>query len=136
MIKRKIKDRIVNFVKSNYKILNSNDFMNGKTYFNAKCHLNSVQEAYANGYKVLLTICIGNDEVFVHFINQDSKGHYIDNTLGWYGQEIYDYYFVKEVSTYEYKSIWQLLFSTKKMLINANSSWLERTFGLIKEDDV
>lgn len=135
-MKQKIKDRIVSFVKANYEILNINDFVGGRTYLNARCHLNAVQEAYDNGYKVLLTICVGNDGVFVHFINQDSKGHYIDNTLGWYGQELYDYYLVKEVSTSEYKTIWNLLINTKKMLINTNSSWLERKLKIIKEDDI
>lgn len=99
-------------------------------------YLNAVQEAFDKDYKVLLTICVGNDGVFVHFINQDSKGHYIDNTLGWYGQELYDYYLVKEVSTSEYKTIWNLLINTKKMLINTNSSWLERKLKIIKEDDI
>ena len=135
-MKQKIKDRIVSFVKTNYKILNSDNFIGGKTYLNSRCHLNAVQEAYDNGYKVLLTICVGNDEVFVHFINQDSKGYYIDNTLGWYGKELYDYYLVKEVSKSEYKTIWNLLTNTKKMLINTNSSWLERKLKIIKEDDI
>lgn len=135
-MKQKIKDRIVSFVKSNYEMLDLNNFIGGKTYFNRKCHLNSVQEAYINGWKVILTICVGNDEVFVHFINQDSEGHYVDNTLGWYGQELYDYYFLKEVSTVEYKTIWDLLSNTKKMLINTNSSWLERCLRIIKEDDI
>ena len=132
----KIKNKIVNYVKSNYKLLDSSKFLNGKTYCNHRCHLNAVQEAYENGDKVFLAVCIGNGEVIVHFINQDSKGHYIDNTLGWYGKELYDYYLVKEVSKSEYKTIWNLLTNTKKMLINTNSSWLERKLKIIKEDDI
>ncbi len=132
----KIKNKIVNYVKSNYKLLDSSKFLNGKTYCNHRCHLNAVQEAYENGDKVFLVVCIGNGEVIVHFINQDSKGHYIDNTLGWYGKELYDYYLVKEVSKSEYKTIWNLLTNTKKMLINTNSSWLERKLKIIKEDDI
>lgn len=132
----KIKNRIVNYVKSNYKLLDSSKFLNGKTYCNHRCHLNAVQGAYENGDKVFLVVCIGAGEVIVHFINQDSKGHYIDNTLGWYGKELYDYYLVKEASKSEYKTIWNLLLNTKKMLINANSSWLERKLKFIKEDDI
>ena len=135
-MKQKIKDRIVSYVKSNYEILDLTKFINGRTYCNASCHLNAVQEAYDKGYKVLLTICIGNNEVFVHFINQDSKGNYIDNTLGWYGQELYDYYLVREVNKSEYRTIWNLLTNTKKSLINISSSWIERKLKIIKEDDI
>ena len=74
--------------------------------------------------------------MFVHFINQDSKGNYIDNTLGWYGQELYDYYLVREVNKSEYRTIWKLLTNTKKTLININSSWIERKLKIIKEDDI
>lgn len=135
-MKSKIKNRIINYVKSNYKLLDSSKFLNGKTYCNHRCHLNAVQEAYENGDKVCLTVCIGGGKVIVHFINQDSKGHYIDNTLGWYGKELYNYYLVKEVTPNEYKKIWNLLIDTKKMLINTNSSWLERKLAFIKEDDI
>lgn len=135
-MKQKIKNRIVNYVKSNYKLLDSSKFLNGKTYCNHRCHLNAVQEAYENGDKVCLVVCIGDGEAVVHFINQNLDGDYIDNTLGWYGKELYDYYLVKEVSTSEYKTIWNLLINTKKMLINTNSSWLERKLKIIKEDDI
>ena len=135
-MKQKIKDRIVSYVKSNYEILDLTKFINGRTYCNARCHLNSVQEAYDKGYKVLLIICVGNNEVFVHFINQDSKGNYVDNTLGWFGKELYDYYLVREVNKSEYRTIWRLLNNTKKSLININSSWIERKLKIIKEDDI
>ena len=135
-MKQKIKDRIVSYVKSNYEILYLTKFINGRTYCNARCHLNSVQEAYDKGYKVLLIVCVGNTEVFVHFINQDSKGNYVDNTLGWFGKELYDYYLVREVNKREYRTIWRLLNNTKKSLININSSWIERKLKIIKEDDI
>lgn len=135
-MKQYIKKRVTNYVKANYSLLNSNDLTNGKTYLNARCHLNAVQEAYDNDYKVLLVICIGNDSVFVHFINQDNKGKYIDNTLGWYGRELYDYYVVKEVNSIEYKRIQDLLIDTKKMLIQLNTNWFERFLKFIKEDDI
>lgn len=135
-MKQKIVNRIVNYVKSNYKLLDSSKFLNGKTYCNHRCHLNAVQEAYENGAKVCLVVCIGNGESIVHFINQNQEGDYIDNTLGWYGKELYDYYLVKEVNPNEYKTIWKLLSNTKKTLINANSTWLERELRIIKEDDI
>ena len=135
-MKKKIKERIVDYVKTNYTLLDINKFINGKTYFNRKCHLNSVQEAIDNNYDVLLVICVDNDDVFVHFINIDSKGRYIDSTLGWYGKELYDYYLIRKIDKREYKTIWQNLINTKKMLINLNSNWLERKLGFIKEDDV
>ena len=135
-MKRNIQDKIIKFVKSNYQLLDLNKFIKGNTFLNARGHLNSVQAAFDKGYKVLLTICVGNDSVFVHFINEDSKNNYIDNTLGWYGQELYDYYLIREVSPSEYRSIWNLLSDTKEMLININSNWLERKLGFVKSDDV
>lgn len=135
-MKQKIKQRIVSYVQSNYELLDKNKFIKGKTYLNARCHLNAVQSAYDNNYKVCLSICVGNDEVFVHFINKDVKGNYIDNTLGWYGQELYDYFLVREVNENEYRRIWNLLINTKKMLINTNSTWLERKLKFIKENDI
>ncbi len=135
-MKKKIKERIVNYVKTNYTLLDANKFINGKTYCNAKCHLNAVQEAIDNDYDVLLTVCVGNDDVFVHFINVDSKGSYIDCTLGWFGVELYDYYLIRKIDKREYKTIWQNLINTKKTLINLNSNWLERKLRLIKKDDI
>lgn len=135
-MKQKIKQRIVNYVKSNYQILDKDKFIKGKTYLNARCHLNAVQSAYDNNYEVLLVVCIGNNEVFVHFINKDLKENYIDNTLGWYGQELYDYFLIRKVNVTEYKKIWNLLVDTKKMLIALNSNWFEQKLGFIKEDDI
>lgn len=135
-MKRKIKQRIINYAQSNYKLLDKNKFIKGKTYLNHRCHLNAVQEAYDNLSKVLLVVCIGNDEIIVHFINQDLKGNYIDNTLGWYGKELYDYFLIREVNESEYHKIWNLLINTKKALINTNSTWLERKLKFIKEDDI
>lgn len=133
---QKIKKRIIDYVRSNYTLLSINKFIKGKTYLNARCHLNAVQEFYDNGSNVCLCVCVGNDEVFVHFINQDAKGNYIDNTLGWYGQEVFDYFLIRKVNENEYHKIWQLLVETKRMLININSNWLERKLKLIKENEI
>lgn len=136
MIKR-IKKKIVNNIKSNYNVLDKNDFINGQTLFNRRCHINAVSNKINKNYKVLLTICIGNDDVFVHFINQDILGNYIDDTLGWYGKQLYDYYLIREVtSDIECNHIWDTLLSTKRMLIEQNSNWLERCLRLVTEDDI
>ena len=89
-MKKRIKERIINYIRTNYTLLDENKFTSGKTYCNQKCHLNSVQEAINNNYDVLLTVCVGNGKIFVHFINADSNGRYIDSTLGWYGVALYD----------------------------------------------
>lgn len=135
-MKQKIKQKIVNYVYSNYELLDKDKFINGRTYLNGRCHLNAVQEAYDSGSKVLLVVCVGNDEVIVHFINKNKQGKYIDNTLGWYGKELYDYFLIREVDKTEYQRIWKLLINTKKMLINTNSTWLERKLKFIRENDI
>lgn len=134
---KRIKQRIINNIKSKYNSLDKNKFIDGLTLFNRKCHVNAVSNKLKKDYKVLLTVCIGNDEVFVHFINQDDEGNYIDDTLGWYGKELYDYYLIREVtSNIECSHIWETLNYTKKMLIEQNTNWLERCLKFATKDDV
>lgn len=135
-MKKRMKKKILNYVKTNYILLDNSKFIGGKTYMNQRCHINAVQDAYDNKSKVLLTFCIGNNEMFVHFINETKNGKYIDNTLGWFGRQLYDYYLIREVEPFEYATIWKILYSTKRTLINLSSNRLERALKMVREDDI
>lgn len=70
----------------------------GEAYFNRRCHLNSANIALRNNHEKVIC-CITIEETgsaFMHFLNIDSSGNYIENTLGQFSQ-IYRYYLIGEI---------------------------------------
>lgn len=116
---RKVRNKIINYVKINYnKIDKEKDMILGDSYYNRKCHLNAVQYVKQNkADSVYLCIAIDNcDFPVVHFINKkDNK--YVDNTLGW-TYEYGDYYVIRKIDNSEYKDIDNILGDTKDMLLD------------------
>lgn len=98
-------DKIVeNFVKATY---NKIEVKSGNCRFNQKCHLNSVHEALNNNEdKLAMAYCHSEkyDDYFVHFINVNNDGEFIDNTLGRWS-EIYEYYFIRYINKSDYFDI-------------------------------
>ena len=129
--KDRVVKRIVEHVKSNYQKINKNDMQLGDLYFNYRCHMNAVQYIKTNkADEVYLCVYIEDNYPIVHFINK-KEDKYIDNTLGWYYEQL-DYYIIKRVSEEEYINIWDLLTDTQKNLIEANSNTILRKMCGIK----
>lgn len=69
----------------------------GRGLFNLRCFSNVVQ--YAKEKKqshIVLVFILDGKQVILHCVNIDSKGRYIENTLG-YQSEDWDYFFVKRI---------------------------------------
>lgn len=132
--KNKILDRIKEKVVIDYELLDKHNFVLGDAYYNYMCHLNSVQYVENGSMKsVILCICIKDDEPFIHFINKDKDGHYVDNTLGWQYKDI-KYYKVRELTKDEMYNIEQVFTNIRKQLIDENSNKFLRKILLIDYD--
>ena len=130
--------RIRTYIKSNYQLLDNDDFVLGEAPFNSRCHINSVQKIKeGKATKVLLCFAIDktNNSQCIHFINQLKDGKYQDNTWGWV-YETTEYYLIRETSKTEQQKIWDVLQDTKKSLLYLHSNWLERFLFRIKFDDL
>lgn len=123
--KEKIKKRIIEHVKANFKRIDKSEMELGNLVYNYMCHMNAVQYI-KNGQadEVYLCVYIDNNWPIVHFINK--KGNkYIDNTLGWRYEQL-DYYIIKKVSEDEFNDIGDLLSNTQKSIVEANSNVIAR----------
>ena len=131
--KEKVKDKIYNYVKTNYTKISNDDFVLGAMPYNFRCHLNSVQAIHEKkADKVFLVIAIERDNyknIIVHFINQQKNGKYIDNTWGWTHKH-WNYYIIREIEESEFNNITVILTSTQTMLVENHSNsflrWINR----------
>lgn len=130
--KNKILKNIVSYVQINYKKINKDDMKLGDSYFNRKCHLNSVQYVKKGlADEVYLSIYIDDGWPIVHFINK-VEDKYVDNTLGWQ-YELIDYYIIRKIDPSEYYDIADILDNTQSKLIEDNSnSFLRYIFNISK----
>lgn len=128
MYKNIILNRIIQYCKSNYELINKEDMVLGKLYYNQRCHLNAVQkvkEGKAEKVFLVLTTDYNDTNLIIHFINQNKDGKFVDNTWGWI-YETTNYYLVKEIKPEEYNRIGQILEEGRKYLINQHSNYLLR----------
>ena len=100
---------------------------------NFRCHLNSVHDALNEGHeKIVMCFYIQKEEYFsdpypsVHFINIDSDGNYIDNTLGRWS-EAYDYYFIRFIYKSDFFIVPKIFGDYRKFLKNT-LPWYLRLF--------
>lgn len=133
----KVRDRIYDYVKTNYTKINKDDFELGQIYYNRRCHLNAVQAIHENkASKVFLVVATEKENyknIIVHFINQESD-KYIDNTWGWTHKK-WNYYIVREIDESEFDNIDIVLTSAKKSLVDNHSNSLMRKLSKIVADD-
>ena len=134
--KKNIKRKIDSYCKTNYQMIDKGKMKIGNGLFNHRCHLNAVQMVKTNqATDVYLVVALNDKEFpFVHFINTDNEGHFIDNTLGW-KFELYDYYIIKKIQPEEYKCIESILMETKRALINMYSyNFINKLINLDYDD--
>lgn len=128
---KRVKNKIYQYVISNYERLNSSQFVLGEINYTQRCHLNAVQKVReGKAEKVYSCVAVDKDNkeaIVVHFINQTKDGKFVDHTWGWLKQD-YDYYLIKEITENEQNSIWRILNSTKEFLFQMNSNWFESLF--------
>lgn len=137
LILKNIRNKINTDIRSNYKKLDNEDFILDTAIFNYKCHINSAQNVLTGKYeKVILCMSIQDEEPFVHFINQNSEGKYIDSSTGWYGKKRYEYYIVREVNANELLEIDNLLLYTKNYYVNKYTNFIIRLFNIFTNDDI
>lgn len=128
---RRVKNKIYQYVISNYEKLDSSNFELGEINYTQRCHLNAVQKVReGKAEKVFSCVAIDKDNkeaIVVHFINQTKDGKFVDHTWGWLKQD-YDYYLIKEIKEEEQNKVWRILDSTKEFLFQMNSNWFESLF--------
>ena len=130
--RKNIKRKIERFCKTNYPLINKDNMKMGRGLFNNRCHLNAVQMVKTNkAEEVHMVVSMNSKEFpFVHFINTDKEGKFIDNTLGW-KYETYDYYIIKKIEPEEYEAIEDVLLEAKKSLIEIHSNkFINKLIGL------
>lgn len=134
-MKIKILQAIKDYVITNYKKININEFKLGESLFNRRCHINSIQKVKeGKAKKVFLCFTVdNNNSLCIHFINQLKNGKYQDNTWGWLYEQT-DYYIIREIDRSEYNNIWAILDSTREMLFNLHSNKFQRFIFGIKKD--
>lgn len=136
--KDKIIERITKYAKDECKLLNKDKFILGDSYYNYKCHLNAIQYAKKGlGDKILVCICIDeNNFTYLHFINVDSNGNYVDNTLGWVYESV-DYYLYTTIPIEKIKyqqDIEDYFTSFRRELVDKHSNKFLRKLLSIKYD--
>lgn len=138
-MKDKIYKKIRDYVISNYKKINIEEFVLGDCTYNFRCQLNAVQKSKLfdgiQKIKVLSCIAIHKEtkSICIHFINQfENDGKYQDNTWGWLYEE-YDYYLIKELTIDEQKNIGDYFRSLRSSIIEINSTKIERFFANIHD---
>ena len=106
---------------------------------NQKCHVNAYNQAvrstetYKRDCEIIVCLCVGDDDAFVHMINHDFEtGKYYDVTLGAYGNERVLYYQVSAIR-YPYgcsvmPNPGDVLMQYKEQVLNDNFNWFERLF--------
>jgi hypothetical protein len=100
----------------------------GLCRFNLKCHMNSVHDALNNNQnKIAMCFYIDSNQPIIHFLNIDSEGRYIDNTLGRWS-EIYDYYLIKEIDSSDFFEI-NSIFSEYRKELKLKLPWYIRWFS-------
>lgn len=104
----------------------------GEMRYNFQCHLNAAHCATVDPrLQVVLCYCVSSEGgAFLHVINRDRQGHYIDNTLG-YDYADHDYYFVKVVSKSSYPRIVQWFDGIRRDFIGLHGRvWLCRLLNI------
>lgn len=73
----------------------------GKCRYNFRCQMNAVHEAIRRGdEKISMSIyldALDNDTPIIHFLNVESDGTFVDNTLGEWSSQ-HEYFHVKYIS--------------------------------------
>jgi len=135
--KDKLITKISNHTKSQYELIDKKDMRMGIGLFNRACHRNSVQKIKEGASESVWAVIAINSYGFpiVHFINKDSDGKFVDNTLGW-EYEYLDYYIVDKVKECDFENIAQLLLDIKDDLISKCGNKFFNKILNIKNDNL
>lgn len=121
--KLKVYDKIKEYVKMTYPIIDYENMKMGKGLFNNRCHSNAVQNYYEHEDRVFLCMAMSEDynNPIVHFINKTEEGFFVDNTLG-YEYKKYEYYIIREIKKSEFNNICDILYDTKDYFLDKFSN--------------
>lgn len=117
------RQNLFRYTEARYSKIPKDQFVMGKGIWNNDCHKNAVQ-ALKDGIaeKIIMCMCFAQTDIFVHYINVDNDGKYVDNTFGWEYMR-YDYYFIREIQPDEYPSLPYYITSMNDKNINHHSKW-------------
>lgn len=134
--RKKVKQRIEDYCRTNYEKLSKDQLVLGKGIFNHRCQHNAVQQVKeGNASEVYSCVCL-NRKFFpvVHFINKNKDGKFVDNTLG-YQFELYDYYIIRKIEESEFDDMDNMLTTIKESLLFTHSDRLRsKLFGITVEN--
>jgi len=123
-IKNKFKSKCFDFVVTNYKKVPHDKIKkSGFTLSNSSCHFNAVAAVNGERTDKVWMAWGGQEGGCIHFINSLS-GMFFDETSCHYDNQ--NYYIIRQVMPDEFEGIYDLLCSSKRMLINLNGNFIER----------
>lgn len=114
MFTKIVKNKIKKYIKNKHDKI---QVKSGNGMFNFMCHANATQYAIKHNEKeIILCICINKHGTpFIHFINKNVDGEYIDNTLGFWSKTM-EYYLIKNISEDDYFNIEDIFTNYRKYL--------------------
>ncbi len=123
-IEDKFKSKCFDFVVTNYKKVPYGKIKkSGFALSNTACHFNAVAAVNGGRADKVWMIWAGSADGCVHFINS-LNGMFFDET--WCHYENQNYYIIRQVMPCEFEGIYNLLCSSKRMLVNLNGNFVER----------
>ncbi len=126
-IKDKFKSKCFDFVVTNYKKIPCDKIKEPSfALSNSACHFNAVAAARSGRADKVWMIWGGKENGCIHFINS-LDGMFFDETWSYYENQ--NYYIIRQVMPHEFETIYDLLNSSKRMLINLNGNLIERVMA-------
>lgn len=104
---------VLNMIKAN---LSKIDVKSGKCRFNFRCQMNTVHEALNHkDDRIAMCFYIDGNYPIIHFLNVDSDGNFIDNTLGRWSER-YVFYFIRFVDKTDFFNVNDIFAAYRKDL--------------------
>lgn len=100
----------------------------GACRYNFRCQLNAVHDALNNNQEyVAMCFYFDGNHPIIHFLNVDSDGNYIDNTLGRWS-ETFEYYLIRLIEKDSFFNI-EKIFSAYRKDLKMKIPWYIRWFS-------
>jgi hypothetical protein len=120
MIEELVYKKILEHIKSNYKIISVTP--GKKIKFNYVCHKNSAHIAIVKKHKkIAMLVYIENNQPIIHFVNY-KNGKYIDNTLGHFCPK--EAHFIRYISKEDFYKVDKIFSNFRKELRSHLPNWL------------
>jgi hypothetical protein len=113
---RRYERRVADYCRVHFQRLEHNDetFILGQGSFARKCHMVSIQAVKeGRARSVWLVLAWDNGSPFIHFLNKNGDGKWMDNSVGW-EHKTYGYYLIREIVESEYEDIGNVLRSAQR----------------------